>query len=426
MNEQETLAFLRDRHRTVGMRLGTENVRRALALWNNPQDRLRAVHVAGTNGKGSVSTLLRGALSAAGFCTGQFLSPAPTGVYDTITLDGRPIPPAVFAALVSEICTVCEEAGLTLSEFEIQTVLMFLYLTRERCDIAVIECGMGGKDDATNVMAKPLLCVFTAISRDHTAFLGDTPAAIARQKAGILRPGCDAVSVPDQPDEVLTVLFEEAAAVGATLHLPGGLPQEVTLTLTETRFSLAGTDYILSLPGRHQIANAQAALLALQVLAKKGFVVPPAAIHRGFTTASLPCRQEVLSRSPLRLLDGAHNPQGVAALADTLRTQGLTDGTLLFGMLRDKDTAASVAQIAPCCRQVVCVAPENERALSAAALAAQFEAAGTPAVTAADLPKALCTALTLAGDGPLVIGGSFYVAGPLRRLLIGEAGGQAI
>lgn len=420
MDEKETLAWLLQCRRAVGMRPGTEAIRRALALWDNPQNRLRAVHVAGTNGKGSVSTMLRCVLSAAGYRTGQFISPAPDSVCDTVTLDGRPIPPAAFAALATEIRAACEAAGLTLSEFEIHTVLMFLYLSRERCDVAVIECGMGGGQDATNVMAHPLACVFTAISRDHTAFLGNTLSAITRQKAGILRQGCDAVTVPDQPEEVLETLFACAAEAGATLHLPGGEPRIEALTLTQTRFSLHGTGYTLSLPGRHQISNAQAVLETLRVLEKKGFCFSKEAIARGLSAAVLPCRQEVVSQTPLRLLDGAHNPQGVSALADTLRTHGLTACTLLFGMLRDKETAACVAEIAPCCRQVVCVAPENGRALPAPELAALFEKAGVPASTAGDLPTALRTAETLAGDGPLVIGGSFYVTYPLRRLLGGE------
>ena len=300
-----------------GMKWGLARMERILSLCGHPERRLRCVHVAGTNGKGSTARMIQSILTAAGYRTGLYTSPAVPGPRDAVAIDGTPVAEEDFAALTAELLShggEMEEAG-SLSEFELTTALAFLYFARRHTDICVIECGLGGRDDATNVLPPPLAAVLTPVSLDHTAVLGGTAAEIADKKCGILKPPCAVITSPAQDEEALAVLMERAAELGLTVRIPalsGPLPEEA---LGRTAFSYDGMDLVLPLTGGFQRENALTAIETVRALAPAGFPVEREAVRTGLANASLSCRQEVLSLSPLVLVDGAHNPQGVAALA---------------------------------------------------------------------------------------------------------------
>ena len=300
------------------------------------------------------------------------------------------------------------EAG-SLSEFECITAAALLYFARQHTDIVVLECGMGGRDDATNVLEAPLAAVLTPIALDHAAWLGGTVAEIAANKCGIFRPHCTVVTSPAQDEDALGVIFEQAAAAGLMVRIPNAAAAPVVRDeLGAVAFTYGGETYTLPLTGAFQRDNALTALETIAVLREKGFVVDAAAQQAGLA-------------EPLILLDGAHNPHGIAALADTLtRHLAGVPLTAVIGMLRDKDTAACAARLAPLCTHMVCCTPDNPRALAAEALAAQMTPFCTDVRTADTPEQALALARSLAGTQPLLIAGSFTVAAPLRRILSEE------
>ena len=407
-----------------GMKMGLARMRRILSLLGNPQDTLRVVHVAGTNGKGSTAKMIQAMASASGVCTGLYTSPAVTGIRDTMTVDGKPIPEETFARLTEELLSYAPEMGECggLSEFELTTTLALLWFAREKTGLCIVECGLGGRDDATNVFTAPLAAVFTPISLDHQNFLGSTVEEIARNKCGILKRGCGVVASPGQTPEALGIILEEAAGLGLTVRMPN----RAAAPLLEEgqgklRFSWEGVPVDLTLTGAFQRDNALTALETLRLLEEKGIPFQRDRAVESLAQVRMPCRQEILCRSPLLMLDAAHNLQGIGALKDTLlgfRREDRMPLTMVMGMLADKDAAGCAALLAPLCAHIVCCTPANPRALPAAGLA-ELLRPGCPDVEAVeDMTAALDRALQKAAGGPLLIAGSFYVSSVLRPRLI--------
>lgn len=402
----------------LGMNFGLERMERALALLGRPDKALRVIHIAGTNGKGSTAAMIAAMLTAAGYRTGRYTSPAFSDVRTTITVDGQSISRETFAALTEEIAALdphMQDAG-PLTEFEFVTALTILWFAREHTDLCVIECGLGGDTDATNVFDEPLAAVFTPIALDHTNLLGTTVADIARRKIGIMKPNAAVISAPDQSEEALGVLFERAAALGSTVRMRHtGAATVIEQKPNRLTFEVDDKVYTLSVNGAFQVTNALTALEAVDTLAAQGFSVGEAARQAGLAAVRLPCRQEWIEADPPILLDGAHNPQGVQALAETIpHLCGERTPVLLTGMLRDKDVAAVADILKPLTREVFCCTPDNPRALSAAELAACY--APLP-VTVIDPPETAFDAAwnrACALGCPLIAGGSFYVAGAVR------------
>ncbi len=428
MTFQEAMQYM-DSLRVGGIRLGLDRLRHALALAGDPHRRLRVIHVAGTNGKGSTARMIQCILAAAGWRVGVFSSPAVTGMCDTVTLDGAGLTEDRFAALIAQWKNIQEDLdeAARLTEFELLTAVAFTCFAEERVDVCVLECGMGGRCDATNVCPPPLTAVFTPIDLDHTAFLGGTIEEIAREKSGIIKPPCAVITTPSQSPDALAVLFEEAAAHGLTVRQPNRRAATVLpAPIGAVRFAFDGVEYTLPLGGEFQVDNALTALETVRALVPCGLAADANACRLGLANATLPCREEVVCRTPLIVLDGAHNPhgmEGVAALLQRMKEEG--DVTLLFGMLRDKDTAACVAEVAPHVARVVCCTPPNARALPAAQLAEQFAHAGVGEVYAVnDLSDAWEHARRLAADTPLFVGGSFYTASAIRPFACAFAAGQ--
>ncbi len=419
MNYEEALEKIGSFHR-FGPKPGLGRVRALLAALGDPQDGLNVVHAAGTNGKGTACTLIASALSQAGYRTGLYLSPHVVDFRERIQVDGEPIPKDALAALAERVCAAAERmraAGEPLAEFEVVTAVAFLWFSRRRCDAAVLETGMGGRLDATNVVRSPLVSVILSISLDHTRILGATLEKIAYEKCGILKEGCPCVCSPGEPPEALAVIRRTAAQ--RRCPLTEASPADLTVlssSLAGTELEYRGARLHLPFPGEHQVRNAAAALAALDVLRRRGWDLPAEAVARGFARARLPARFEVLSQSPAVVVDGAHNPGGAAALAAALRRY--LPGkkiTAVMGMMADKDASAAVGNLAGAFSRVVAAAPPSPRAMPAEEFADIWRRAGVPAEPAADAEAALKTELARLGpDSALVICGSLYLAGQLR------------
>lgn len=380
-----------------GIRPGLARMRAILQALGDPQDRLRVVHVAGTNGKGSTSAMLTSVLRAAGYKVARYTSPHLVRYRERLWLDGAFIAPADFDALIARIARVAEalalrdpELGAT-TEFELLTAAAFLWFAEEGCDIAVIEVGLGGRLDATNCFAAPELTIITGIALDHTAILGESPEAIAREKAGILRPGVPLVTAAT--DGALATIRQEAAALGAPIQVVD-----------------ADSRLPLGLAGPHQRRNAALVEHAVRHLAAKGWQIPAEALSRGLAAARWPGRMEtrVDAEGATWLLDGAHNPEGIAALCAALR-QDHADvrWTLIFGALADRDARAMRDALLPFARALVLVAPPSPRAMDPAALAEGLDRADVR--IAASVPEALDAARSL--GGPYAVFGSLYLVG---------------
>lgn len=397
MTERQALDYIHGLH-SRGICPGLERMQAALAAVGHPERQLRVIHVAGTNGKGSTVEMLRCVLVAGGYRVGAYTSPTVTTLQDTITISGHPIPGDTLAALTEELIATDTE----LTEFEFVTALTLRWFAQQQVQLAIIECGLGGREDATNVFPAPLCAVFTPISLDHTKLLGNSIAAIAAQKAGIIKPSCAVVCAPDQPPEALAAIQVEAAKQGVAVRRP-----------TDGRKVPP-----LAMCGRHQQQNARTVCEIAAVLRECGYPLSDKSITAGLSAAVLPCRQELIGGAPPILLDGAHNPDGIAALAATVREQWPdTPVILLTGMLADKNIADCAALLTPLAVKVICCTPNHpDRALPAEQLATYY-----PNATAcADIPTALADAKQAAIDKnlPLVIAGSFYLAAEARKILL--------
>lgn len=400
-----------DQRKSLGMKWGTERLAAALTAVGFA-GRTRYVHVAGTNGKGSVCRMTAAMLEAAGHRVGIFTSPSVTGLLDDIRINQTAVSAADFDRLAAKL-TAAESADDPLSYFEVETGVALLYFDEQNVDVAVMECGLGGDTDATNVIPAPTVAVITAVSADHTDVLGDTVAAIARRKCGIIKPPCAVVTSPSQHPEALATILMTAAERGVTVHIPAAVG-DIRQSDAALTFAAGGETYTLPVGGRFQADNAMLAVQTVRVLEQAGLRIGDADIRRGLADATFPCRQEFICRTPVRLMDGGHNPEGVAALADSLVAWRLGPMTAVVGMLADKDVAAAVLTLAPHIRRVVCCTPPNPRALPAERLAARFRAAGVDA-TAIDDPLAAWTAAEqIAGDTPLMVAGSFYLCAAIR------------
>ena len=378
------------------------------------------VHVAGTNGKGSTCAMLERMLREAGYKTGLYTSPYIEVYNERIRINGKPVDGETLAALVETVfpaVDACVAEGVAITEFELGTALAFTAFAREQVDVAIIEVGLGGRLDPTNIIT-PLVSVITEVGLDHMAYLGDTIEAIALEKAGIMKPGVP-VSLSARDEAARTVLEREAARMGIdVIALDARHVREKSSGVTFD-ISLGGEeicDLSVELAGRHQAENACAALGAVAALRAQGFSVPQDAIRRALGDVHWPGR---LERFGNIVLDGAHNDPGVRALCrycdDWL---GKEKTVLLSGMMQDKDVQKMTERLSSRVRCVVCTQPGVPREMAADDLAAAFSAQGVKAYAEPDVKEALARARSLAGpEGTVLCAGSLYLIGAVRTLL---------
>lgn len=436
-NYQEALAYMEDASWNQS-RPGLERIRILMHRLGDPQKRLRFLHIAGTNGKGSTAAMLESVLRAGGYRTGLFLSPHLVSFRERFRICGDMISEKNFIRLMEKIREAAEGMDDHPTQFELSTALAFTYFYEKACDIVVLEVGMGGEWDSTNVIDAPLLAIICNIGYDHMEYLGRTLADIARAKAGIIKAGSTVVAYRVE-EEARNVLRSRAEAVGATwIEADFDAVKAEDHDWSSQRFRYRNQNYRLSLLGPHQLRNAAVVLSALEVLQKKGFPLTEKALAQGLKSVSQPARFQPLARpdhlSPLILLDGGHNPQGAEALTaclnDYLSGQKVA---FLLGFMADKEYDKAIDRLLPYGKSFTCVRPKNgDRSLPADRLAAclqeRWQAAqrntlmesrrkpllssSLPIVQVeADASKALLN--LMASEKKIVIFGSLYLAGEI-------------
>lgn len=422
-------------------RLGLERIRELLERLGRPQDRLKFVHVAGTNGKGSICAYLASILSAAGYRTGMFTSPYIERFEERIRVDGVMISPDelrdVTLAVREHAEAMAEETGDHPTEFELMTAVALEHFARCGCDIVVLEVGLGGRLDSTNVIDAPEACVIARIGLDHTALLGNTLAAIAGEKAGIIKEGSAVVSWPQEP-EAMAVIEHAAAEHGCELRMPdfaqleeGAVKWEDGASPFRSFSYKEWADLRTGILGSYQPQNATVALEVVDVLRGRGWRIPDEAVRAGVAQTRWPGRFEIVEggSSPdgfAIVVDGGHNPQGARALADSLAE--VFPGrkpVFVIGVLEDKDYPRMLEDVLPLGSAFVCVTPDNPRALPAHKLARAIRWVGQDLlgcsacvnpVVARDFEDAIRRARELADpDGLICAFGSLYSVAALKE-----------
>lgn len=412
MNYNDALRYIGSRLR-FGIKPGLERTRGLLCRLGDPQKELRFVHVAGTNGKGSVCAMTAAGLIAAGYKTGLYTSPYITDFRERMQINGDMIEKSELARLTATVSRLIGDDE-QITEFEVITCVALEWFREQRCDYVVLETGLGGRLDATNCIPAPLCAAITRIDLDHTAVLGDTIVKIASEKAGIIKSGGRVVISPCQPEEALEVLRVRCLERGIVPVVPDIGEAEITgYSLEGTRMKYGGLSLSIPLLGRHQAANA---ITAVEVLRAVG--IGDGFIAKGISAAFIPARMELLCADPIVILDGAHNPNGAAALSQAV-AELLPGGRIaVMGALKDKDYSRELSLLAPLFRKVFCADGFSERCERAEKLAA---AAGayTSAESCDSPEQGVGAALLLAKDSgmPLVVFGSLYLAGRVREYL---------
>lgn len=426
-------------------RLGLERIRELLERLGRPQDKLKFVHVAGTNGKGSVCAYLAFILKAAGYRTGLFTSPYIERFEERICVDGEMIGADdlrdATLAVREHAEAMALETGDHPTEFELMTAVALMHFARCGCDIAVLEVGLGGRLDSTNVIDAPEACVIARIGLDHTALLGNTLAEIAGEKAGIIKDGCPVVSWPQEP-EAMAVIERAAAAHGCQLHVPafsqlqeGSIRwpcEDAALAAPSRAFSYGPfADLRTRLIGSYQPQNAAVALETVEALRAGGWRISDEAVREGIALAAWPGRFEVVEGGTAPdgfaiVVDGGHNPQGARALADSLAEAfPRRKPVFVIGVLEDKAYPEMLEAVLPLGSAFVCVTPESPRALPAHKLARAIRWTGQDLlgcsacvnpVVARDFEDAVARARQLAGpEGLICAFGSLYSVAAIKE-----------
>ncbi len=429
MNYPETIAYLHSLIDYEKMRLErytpeTHNLSRVeqlLAATDNPHTRFPAVHIAGTKGKGSTAALCEACLRAAGYRTGFYISPHLHTFRERIQVDRQEITRDQVVALVEQIRPLIERIP-DVTYFEAITAVGFLYFARSEVDVAVVEVGLGGRLDATNVLT-PEVSVITSLSLEHTYLLGDTLDKIAYEKAGIIKPGIPAVTTRQQA-KALQVLERVSRERGVPLtqvgrdwdYEPGPADlegQAFTIRRNTEGDSELDGEYWIPLLGRHQLENAAGAIAALDVLRQRGFRIPARAVREGLSNVFWPGRMEVLSREPLVVGDGAHNPYSVQVLRQALE-EWFPDRrwVLVFGASADKDVTGMLNSLLPISDHVIVTRSDHPRSASPVVLADAVASVGGGAEVSVDMAKSLLRGLATMGpnSGMLVTGSTHLVA----------------
>ena len=396
---------------------GLERITELMRRLGNPEKDLKFVHIVGTNGKGSTAAMLASVLTRAGYKTGLFISPYVLEFRERMQLDGEMILPEELAEETAAVKPFADAMADPPTEFELITGIALRWFAHRGAEIVVLEAGMGGALDSTNVIPAPEAAVFTNIGLDHTEYLGDTVEAIARTKAGILKPGCAAALYPNTPSvcAVIESLCRE-------MHIELYHAEPLTLVplghdLSGQRFRWGELTLNLPLLGEHQRNNLSLVLSVIELLRDRNWRIPDEAICTGIEAVRWPGRFELLGRDPLFVLDGGHNPQCMDALWEAANTYLAGKKlTVITGVLADKDYASMYDRTARLATSFFTLTPPNPRALDAAALAALLQKYGKPVTVCENAAQAVHLALEATPpDGAVLAYGSLYLAAELRN-----------
>lgn len=428
MNYNEVINFIESSMK-FGCRPGLDRTAKLLDLLGNPHKKLRLIHVAGTNGKGSTAAMISNILSSAGYSTGTYISPHLYRNTERMTIDGKEITEkdfVTFAVEVLDMVKLMGEKGLEEpTQFEMYTAMAFLYFERKKVDFAVIEVGLGGRFDATNVI-DPILSVITSISYDHIEILGDSIEDIAYEKAGIIKKGSTVVLYPQLYPEAAAVVEKvcrEKDAILIKVDEATVMPKEYNTNGQVIDFKYLDydiKDMKLPLIGDHQLKNTAVALTAIAELDKIGYSISVEAARKGIGTVKWPCRLSIVSTEPLILIDGAHNEDGINSLYSAL-TKYFNNRKIIFviGMLKDKDYGYAIRKLMPIAYHVVATEPLSERSLPAGEMVEAVKPYCSSVSAEPDIAKAVEKAKTLYGkDSMICICGSLYLAGSAYEYLV--------
>ena len=400
---------------------GLDRIRELCEGLGNPQNSLKFIHIGGTNGKGSVSAMLNSVLCEAGYKVGLYTSPYVREFNERMRVNGANIPNDTLARLTEKVKRVAEKMTDSPTEFELITAIAFEYFKEEKCNIVILEVGMGGRLDATNIIDKPALSIITGIALDHIAFLGDTVEKIAYEKAGIIKE--NSVCLWGGNSKAAEAVIEEECIKKQSI-----LCKTDYSKLNVKNFDLSGTtfdyksrkDIKLSLLGSYQPRNASVVLDALDNLSCIGLHVSEEAVRGGLLKARWPARFEIIHKAPMIIFDGAHNAQGIEAAVESVRCYfGDKKIVVLSGVLRDKDYVKIADSISSVSDRVFTITPDNPRALSAEEYATHFSTLGVNAIACESIEDALTQGMSAADESntALLCLGSLYTYGDVISLI---------
>lgn len=415
-----------------GCRPGLERTERLLERLGNPHKKIRAIHIAGTNGKGSTAAMIARILSSSGYSTGMYISPHLFRNTERMTIDGIEITEEDFAEYAEQVLSMVklmgEQGFEEPTQFEMYTAMAFLYFERRKVDFAVVEVGLGGRYDATNVI-EPLLSVITSIGYDHKDILGDTIEMIAYEKAGIIKEGSRVVMYPQQFSEASAVVEAVCREKNASLikaDTDALVLKDYDISYQTVDFKYRDYDIRgmkLPLIGDHQLCNAAVALTAIAELDKMGYRIKEEGIRKGIESVKWPCRMSIVCSEPLIIIDGAHNKDGIDSLHSTLLKYFRSRKIIfIIGMLKDKDYDYAIRKLMPMAYHVVATEPLSERALTAETIAGLVKPFCSSVVSEPDITKAIEKAEGLCdNDCMICICGSLYLAGRAYEYLMKKA-----
>ncbi len=423
MNCNEAIEYIHSLEK-FGINPGLERIRALCNELGNPQKKLKVIHVAGTNGKGSTSTMISNILRKSGYSTGLFISPYVTDFRERIQYNGNMIEKQELAECVERVKSavdVISAKGLQPTEFEAITAAAFVYFEKKKCDFVVLEVGLGGRLDSTNVIEAPYVSVITSISLDHTAILGDTIEKIAAEKCGIIKFGAQTVAYPFQDIKAMEIIEKTCAERRCNLTVPDVSRLSVKDEKLEgTRVSYDGIDFTLPLAGVHMVYNACTAVEAVRALSKLAIDIPGSAIAGGIECSIMPGRTELIKKHPVVILDGGHNEGCAAALSEFIKKHLQSKRIIMVSsMMADKDYLAYLSAVAPFAETFIATKVDMPRALSSAELMQNAIKYCSNCYDIPDPVKAVTAAKNIIQpDDALIVCGSFYLAGAIRDNLI--------
>ncbi len=407
-----------------GTRLGLERTQELLAKLGNPEKQLRFVHVAGTNGKGSTASMTASVLRQAGYVTGLYISPFLQVFNERMSVNGANITDEELGELTERVQAIAEAMEDAPTEFEMMTAIAMLFFVKRQCDIVVLEVGMGGRLDSTNVIEAPEAAVICNIGLDHVKELGDTVEKIAYEKAGIIKRGSDAVLYQPSETGVEAVIRQVCQEHQVPLHIADFSRIAVLEdTIGGQTFSYKTYhDLHLQLLGSHQLRNAAVVVETIEVLRNRGYQISDEALQKGLAQTSWPGRFEVLHEAPVFIADGGHNRQCAEAVKDALKTYfPQKEILLIIGVLADKDYRAMIDLLVPMAKRIYTVTPDSPRALRAADLAKQLSCYEKPTDVCSGAAEAVAKAFADAREDDVICSvGSLYMIGEIRSAVLSE------
>lgn len=419
MNYDDALKFIHTAS-LLGSKLGLHNITKLLTKLGSPHDKLKFVHIAGTNGKGTVTKTISEILQCQGYKVGMYSSPFIYKFNERIMINSIEIADDELAEITEIVKEKCDEmvgeGDTHPTEFEIVTAIGMVYFARQKCDYVVLEVGLGGRLDATNAINNPLACVITYIDYDHMEYLGNSLSEIAGEKCGIIKDGAPVISYPDQHRKVFEVIEKVSLERKSTLY-KAQRPQITESGLFGSRFTYDGKTFSTKLIGEHMTKNVATALECVKVLKEKGVEISDDAIARGVSQVMWQGRFEIISDNPLFIIDGAHNISGILSLKKTVQ-HNFTGKKLVFimGMLKDKEYDESLKQAAPLADTLICCDVPSNRTLPGEILAKYAGKYNKNVLSAGSVENAVKMALSIECDA-IIAFGSLYMLGDIKSSL---------